>query len=96
MPLTKGKSPKTISKNIKTEMAHGKPGLQQTEDQDGGRCCDNVEPPSHGHTDGGPGPDRGGCGKAPDGRPLVEYRPRAQEANPGDHACRYTILIPWP
>ena len=28
MPLTKGKAPKTISKNIKTEMAHGKPQKQ--------------------------------------------------------------------
>jgi hypothetical protein len=28
MPLTKGKSPKAISKNIKTEMAHGKPQKQ--------------------------------------------------------------------
>lgn len=28
MPLQKGKSRKTISKNIKTEMAHGKPKKQ--------------------------------------------------------------------
>jgi hypothetical protein len=28
MPLSKGKSPKVISKNIKTEMAHGKPQKQ--------------------------------------------------------------------
>jgi len=28
MPLSKGKSSKTISKNIKTEMAHGKPQKQ--------------------------------------------------------------------
>lgn len=28
MPLLKGKSNKTISKNIKTEMAHGKPQKQ--------------------------------------------------------------------
>jgi len=28
MPLSKGKSPKTISKNIKTEIAHGKPQKQ--------------------------------------------------------------------
>ena len=28
MPLSKGKSKKTISKNIKTEMEHGKPQKQ--------------------------------------------------------------------
>lgn len=28
MPLAKGKSKKTISKNIKTEMEHGKPQKQ--------------------------------------------------------------------
>ena len=28
MPLVKGKSPKTVSKNIRTEMAHGKPQKQ--------------------------------------------------------------------
>jgi hypothetical protein len=28
MPLSKGKSTKVISKNIKTEMAHGKPQKQ--------------------------------------------------------------------
>lgn len=28
MPLIKGKSKKTISKNIKTEIAHGKPQKQ--------------------------------------------------------------------
>jgi hypothetical protein len=28
MPLKKGSSPKTISKNIKTEMSHGKPQKQ--------------------------------------------------------------------
>ncbi len=28
MPLKKGKSPATISSNIKTEMAHGKPQRQ--------------------------------------------------------------------
>lgn len=28
MPLAKGSSSKTISKNIKTEMAHGKPQKQ--------------------------------------------------------------------
>jgi hypothetical protein len=28
MPLAKGKSPKTVSKNIRTEMAHGKPQKQ--------------------------------------------------------------------
>ena len=28
MPLTKGSSSKTISKNIKTEMKHGKPQKQ--------------------------------------------------------------------
>lgn len=28
MPLTKGKSKKTISRNIKTEMEHGKPQKQ--------------------------------------------------------------------
>lgn len=28
MPLKEGKSKKTISKNIKTEMAHGKPQKQ--------------------------------------------------------------------
>lgn len=28
MPLKKGSSPKTISSNIKTEMAHGKPQKQ--------------------------------------------------------------------
>ena len=28
MPLAKGKSQKVISKNIKTEMAHGKPQAQ--------------------------------------------------------------------
>ena len=28
MPLVKGKSKKAISKNIKTEMAHGKPQKQ--------------------------------------------------------------------
>lgn len=28
MPLKKGSSPKTISANIKTEMAHGKPQKQ--------------------------------------------------------------------
>lgn len=28
MPLKKGKSPKTISDNIKTEMSHGKPKNQ--------------------------------------------------------------------
>lgn len=28
MPLKKGSSPKTVSSNIKTEMAHGKPQKQ--------------------------------------------------------------------
>jgi hypothetical protein len=28
MPLVRGSSPKAISKNIKTEMAHGKPQKQ--------------------------------------------------------------------
>ena len=28
MPLKKGSSPKTISANVKTEMAHGKPQKQ--------------------------------------------------------------------
>jgi hypothetical protein len=28
MPLKMGKSPKTVSKNIRTEMAHGKPQKQ--------------------------------------------------------------------